>query len=250
MNMKTLITGASAGLGEEMARQFAALGHDLVLTARRLDRLEEIRREILARHPQRRVDIAALDVLDEDAVFRVFREHAPLDRVIVNAGVGEGQVVGTGKQKHNRLIAMTNFVAAVTQVEASMEQFRAQEKGHLVLISSFAAIRGLRGSPAVYSATKRGLAHLGDAIRSETLGSDINVTIVYPGYIRSEMTAHIPDAPFTVGTEIGVKAMVNGIERRKPRVYAPHFPWALLSWLLPLLPMSVFSRFSRPPARQ
>ena len=60
--MRTLITGASSGLGAEMARQFAALGHDLVLTARRTDRLMALRDEILKGHPTRQVDIAALDV--------------------------------------------------------------------------------------------------------------------------------------------------------------------------------------------
>jgi short-subunit dehydrogenase len=60
--MRILITGASAGLGAEMARQFADRGHDLVLTARRVDRLEQLREEILAKHPGRRIDVAALDV--------------------------------------------------------------------------------------------------------------------------------------------------------------------------------------------
>lgn len=248
INLNTLITGASAGLGAEMARQFAALGHDLVLTARRLDRLEELRLEILGKHPQRTVKIAALDVIDEEAVFRVFQEHGPLDRVIVNAGVGSANPVGTGGHRHNREIAMTNFVAAITQTEAAMAQFRAQKRGHLVLISSFAAIRGLRGSPAVYSATKRGLSHLGEALRSETFGTDIDVTVVYPGYIRSEMTQQM-DAPFTVDTQVGVKAMVKGIERRKARVYAPVFPWAPLSVFIRLLPLRLFSRFSAPPKR-
>ena len=69
-----LITGASSGLGAEMARQFAALGHDLALCARRTDRLETLRAEIAAAHPGVRVEVRALDVNDHDAVFRVFGE--------------------------------------------------------------------------------------------------------------------------------------------------------------------------------
>jgi short-subunit dehydrogenase len=65
-----LITGASSGLGAEMARQFAHLGHDLALCARRTDLLEELRTEVLTKHPDRRVAIRALDVTDDDAVFR------------------------------------------------------------------------------------------------------------------------------------------------------------------------------------
>ena len=73
--MRTLITGASSGLGAEMARQFAAAGHDLALCARRLDRLEALRDEILAAHPQRTVVVRRLDVDDHDDVFAAFRER-------------------------------------------------------------------------------------------------------------------------------------------------------------------------------
>ena len=72
-----LISGASSGLGAEMARQFAARGHDLALCARRTERLEELRAEIAAAHPDRRVEIRALDVNDHDAVFEVFRAFRP-----------------------------------------------------------------------------------------------------------------------------------------------------------------------------
>ncbi len=87
-----LITGASSGLGAEMARQLAARGYDVGLAARRTDRLEELREEILAAHPERAVALRALDVTDHAAVFRVFgelrEERGHLDRVVVNAGLG------------------------------------------------------------------------------------------------------------------------------------------------------------------
>ena len=79
MTFTTLITGASSGLGAEMARQFAALGHDLALTARRTDRLDELKAQILAAHPDRRVETYALDVTDDDAVARYAQTYlAPL----------------------------------------------------------------------------------------------------------------------------------------------------------------------------
>mgnify|MGYP003895539625 CR=1 FL=1 len=144
----TLITGASSGLGAEMARQLADRGWDLVLAARRTDRLEGLREEILARHPEVRVDLRALDVTDDDAVFAVFRalpeEVGTIDRVIVNAGLGKGAPIGTGRYDANRQTAMTNFVAALAQCEAAMEIFRAQKRGHLVMISSVSAMRGMR----------------------------------------------------------------------------------------------------------
>ncbi len=126
----TLITGASSGLGAEMARQLAARGEDLALCARRLDRLEALRDEITARHPGRRVALRALDVTDADAVPRVFdelrTELGGLDRVVVNAGLGKGAPLGTGRADANRETAVTNFVAGLAQVEAAMTGFRAQ----------------------------------------------------------------------------------------------------------------------------
>ena len=82
-----LITGASSGLGEGMAREFAGLGRNLALCARRTDRLEALRDELQAAAPQIRVSLHALDVNDHEAVFRVVRacaeEFGSLDRVIV-----------------------------------------------------------------------------------------------------------------------------------------------------------------------
>src|SRR5690606_29568413 len=95
MRRTILITGASSGLGEGMAREFAAMGRQLALCARRIERLEALKRELEAAHPACRVSVRALDVNDHDAVFRVFEAFAAelggLDRIIVNAGIGEGR---------------------------------------------------------------------------------------------------------------------------------------------------------------
>lgn len=73
MRTNVLITGASSGLGAEMARQLAAQGHHLALTARRVDRLEALAAEITAAHPEVQVVVHALDVNDHDQVFAVFK---------------------------------------------------------------------------------------------------------------------------------------------------------------------------------
>ena len=143
MRKNILITGASSGLGQGMAREFAKLGRDLALCARRIERLEELKRELVAAHPRIRVLIRSLDVTEHDRVFEVFRafktELGSIDRVIVNAGIGKGQPVGTGYFRANRQTAETNFVAALAQCEAAVEIFRQQQAGHLVTISSMSA---------------------------------------------------------------------------------------------------------------
>ncbi|MEU4623434.1 SDR family oxidoreductase [Actinoplanes sp. NPDC023801] len=233
-----LITGASAGLGEEMARQFAALGYDLALCARRVDRLEALRAELPTK-----VAVRQLDVTDDEAVFTVFREFAAefgrIDRVVVNAGLGKGAPLGTGRADANRDTARVNFLGALAQSEAALEIFRAQKRGHLVIISSMSALRGMRKSMTTYAATKAGVAALAEGLRSERIPG-VDVSVIYPGYIRSEMNEHVQQkTPFMVDTATGVRAMVAAIEKRKAKAYVPAWPWVPVGAAMRLLPLSV-----------
>lgn len=247
----TLITGASSGLGSEMARQLAARGEDLALCARRTERLEELRTEITTAYPERTVSIAALDVTDDDAVFRVFRgfrdEFGTIDRVVVNAGLGKGAPIGKGRYDANKATAMTNFVAALAQSEAAMEIFREQRYGHLVMISSMSAFRGMPGAMTTYAATKAGVAALAEGIRHEMVGKpglDIDVSVIYPGYIRSEMNEHVQNTPFMVDTETGVAAMVAAIEKRTAHARVPSWPWKPMGTAIRHLPLPLVRRLT------
>ena len=244
MAQTVLITGASSGLGAEMARQLAGLA----LCARRADRLDALREEIRTGYPDARVEVRALDVDDHDAVFEVFRGFATdfgrIDRVVVNAGIGKGAPLGTGRFDANRQTAMTNFVAALAQTEAALEIFRAQGSGHLVMVSSMSAMRGMPKAGTTYAATKAGVAHLAEGVRAELLGSPIHVSVLYPGYIRSEMNDHARKAPpFMVGTERGVAAMVEAMEKQKPSARVPSWPWVPLGFALKHLPLPLARRF-------
>jgi hypothetical protein len=243
-----LITGASSGLGAGMAREFARLGRNLALCARRTDRLDALREELVAAQPGIRVSVRALDVCDHDQVFEVFRafrdDLGALDRIIVNAGLGKGQPLGTGSFHANRQTAEINFVAALAQCEAALEIFRAQNAGHLVTIASISALRGLPRNLTTYAATKAGLAALSEGIRADLLGTPIRVSTVYPGYIRSEMNEKVEKAPFIVDTETGCKALVHAIEREKAESYVPPWPWAPLGFLMKHLPLSIVAKMS------
>ncbi|MGH3363789.1 MAG: SDR family oxidoreductase [Nocardioidaceae bacterium] len=238
-----LITGASSGLGEEMARQFADRGHDLALCARRTDRLEALKKELEGKHPGGRFEVRSLDVNDDDAVFEVFRAFkagfGTIDRVVVNAGLGKGAPLGTGRYDANKQTAMTNFVAALAQSEAAMEIFREQGAGHLVLISSMSAMRGMPKAGTVYAATKAGVATLAEGLRMELLGKPIEVSVIYPGYIRSEMNEKVKNAPFMVSTEKGVHAVVEAIEKGKAHAEVPAWPWVPLGYAIRNLPLSL-----------
>jgi len=100
-----LITGASSGLGKGMAIEFAKMGRNLALCARRVENLELLKQELLTINPEIKVFIRSLDVNDHDQVFEVVKAFAEdlgsLDRVIVNAGMGKGASIGTGYFKAN-----------------------------------------------------------------------------------------------------------------------------------------------------
>lgn len=243
-----LITGASSGLGEEMARQFAALGYDLALCARRLGRLEDLRAEILSVHPARRVELAALDVTDDDAVFGAFHDlahrYGAIDRIVINAGLGKGAALGTGGHAENRQTAMTNFVGALAQADAAMAIFRAQGHGHLVMISSMSALRGMRKTMTTYAATKAGVAAIGEGLQAERV-KGVDVSVIYPGYIRSEMNEHAAaETRFMVDTTTGVRAIVEAIEKRRAKAYVPAWPWVPIAIAMRNLPLAVVRKLS------
>ncbi len=242
-----LITGASAGLGAEMARQFADLGYDLALCARRTERLEEIRADLLDRHPGRRIEVRALDVNDHERVFEVFRDFAAtlghLDRIVINAGLGKGAPLGTGGFAANKETAETNFIGALAQAEAAMEVFRSQNAGHLVMVSSMSAMRGMPKQMTTYAATKAGVAHLAEGLRTELYGKPIKVTVIYPGYIASEMNEHVAsEQPLMVSTEKGVRGIVSAIEKEKASACVPALPWAPLSVVMKHAPLPIFKK--------
>lgn len=244
-----LITGASSGLGAGMAREFAARGRNLALCARGIEQLEQLRDEPLGAHGDINVVVAQLDVNNHDQVFTVFRrlseELGGLDRVIVNAGISQGQPIGTGHFVTNLAIANTNFVAALAQCEATVEIFRARRDGHLVVISSIAGLRGMPGLQT-YSATKAGVATLAEAIRADSLTTPINVTTVYPGYIESSIGEPAQKKPFRVSTEKGVRAMARAIEREPAQAKVPVWPWIPVGCALQRMPLRLIAK--APPA--
>ena len=245
-----LITGASSGLGEGMARLFAKLGYNLAICARRTERLENLKAELLAQYPDIRVEYRILDVSDYDAIFTVFDAFAAdfghIDRVVVNAGIGDSRRIGKGRFDTNRRTVEINFVSALAQCEAAMNIFRAQNSGHLVAISSMSAMRGLPKHLTAYGASKAGLAHLAEGIRADMILTKlpIQVSTIYPGYVRTEINENAKPLPFEVDAETGTTAIVAAIEARVNEACVPSLPWSIVGQAMKHLPLQVVNKVS------
>ncbi len=223
-----------------MARSFAAKGRDLALCARRTERLDELKAELSQRYPTIKIAVAALDVNDHEQVPKIFGELSDelggIDRIVVNAGIGKGARLGSGKLWANKATIETNLVAALVQIETALEMFTTNGSGHLVLISSVLGNRGVPGVKAAYAASKAGMRSLGESLRAEYLRGPIKVSLIEPGYIESEMTAKSNSTMFMVDNVTGVKALVDAIEREPGRAVVPWWPWAPLVQLMRVLP--------------
>lgn len=243
-----IITGASSGLGRGMALEFAKQGANLALCARRVDRLEELKNELIKMNPKIELHVSSLDVNDHQSVFDVFsnfrEKMGSVDRVIINAGMGKGASIGTGYFEANKQTAETNFIAAIAQAEAAMTIFREQNSGHLVTISSVSAVRGFRRAMTVYAATKAAITSLSEGIRIDVVNTPIKVSCIHPGFIRSELNEKVEKAPFMVDIETGRKALVKAINKEKANSYVPSWPWSLLHWVLRVAPISVIRKMS------
>jgi short-subunit dehydrogenase len=255
MSKNTLITGASSGLGAGMAKELAAKGNNLALCARRTDRLEALKEELLAINPNITVLVKALDVTQFDDVFSVTEAFDAefkaatgrgLERYIANAGVGaEGETVGKGKFEQNKRIIDINFTAVLAQAEAAMGLFRERGKGHLVIVSSMSAMRGQRGMLATYAATKAAVAHLAEGLRADCMRKPgIKVTTLYPGYIKTELTGDNDKLPFIIEADKGCKLLVKEIEAEVDEACVPAWPWKPVGFLMRNLPLKQVAKLN------
>ncbi|MDO5051262.1 MAG: SDR family oxidoreductase [Moraxella equi] len=247
-----LITGASSGLGAMMAKKFAFLGYDLAICARRLDRLEALKAE-LEKEFGIKVYVRTLDVTVYDDVFTVFEAFAKdiendggtLDKIIVNAGVGDSRVIGHGRFAINRATAETNFISALAQCESAMQIFRRQNSGHLVVISSMSAVRGLPRHLTTYAAAKAGLAALAEGIRADTISEKLPITVstIYPGYVRTDLNIGAKYLPFEVEEDEGADVIVKAIEAKVDEAYVPAWPWLPIGLGMKYLPLRLITKF-------
>ncbi len=238
-----LITGASAGIGAGLAREFARRGYRLAIAARRLDRLEALAPQLLAAGAAQVVTIA-LDVADTDAVApavqRAAAELGRLDVIVANAGVGPLTPTGRGKLPLMRETLNVNLLGAIATIEAALPIFRAQGAGHVVGVTSVAGSKGLPGFGA-YSASKAGLHRYLQSLRAELRGTRVVVTELAPGFIDTDINRDKGARPFLIGVDQGAAIMARMIERQVGKRWVPVLPWTIIALLLKILPAAVLA---------
>ncbi len=260
-NMVVLITGASAGLGCELARQLSARGARLALAARRLDRLEALNRELGGRHLCIRTDVG---IPEQCAILaqQTLEHFGRIDTLVCNAGYGQIGRTAEASPAEVRRIFNTNVFGTTDLIHAALPVMLQQEptggwRGQIVIVSSAAAGRGLPYF-GPYSATKAAQKSLAEALRVELRPRRIAVTSIHPigtetdffntAESGSDVKIQTPQRKaFRQKAQVVVQKIVRAIERPRPEVwpFPPVKLGLMLSFLFPRLGDYVMTRVRR-----
>lgn len=210
-----LVTGASSGLGERMAKVLSAHGAKVALAARRGDRLAKLKSEIEA---QGGTALAVdLDVTDEAqtiaAYDKIEAELGPVETVIANSGIAleQGRSTDNSIEEFTKIFDVNMKGAFLTAREGAKRMMangsRETERGRIVIISSITAYGAAPNMP-FYASSKAGVAHMGRILATDWARMGVNVNMIAPGYIQTEINEDMFDTPY------GEK-MVMGWHRRR-----------------------------------
>jgi len=184
-----LITGASAGIGREFARQLAGRSRSLILAARREQKLNELRDELTQDHPNLRIhihetDLAKLPQIDELTAW-LEREKIDVDLLINNAGLGDSGPFATSDPTRNEQMTLVNVVALTSLTRRLLPQMIARKRGGILNVSSSAGFLPIP-ELAVYAATKAYVTSFSEALRAELRGTGVSVCVLCPGPVHTE----------------------------------------------------------------
>ena len=238
-----LVTGASSGIGAEIARVLAGRGCALTLVARRADRLHRLADELAGKV---RVDVVPVDLAAEAGVTEVeqrLRDH-PVELLVNNAGVGTGGRFHTLPVEAELNEISLNVLAVVRLTRAALPSMVEAGHGGILNVSSLAGDQPLRGS-ATYSATKAYVTTFSESIGAELRGTGVHVTVVKPGFTYTEMGGEeAPDPSSFMGKHLWLQAdrvardAVDAVERGR-LICVPGGQWKAVNGLVQALPRPV-----------
>jgi uncharacterized protein len=211
----TLLTGATGGLGQAIARALAARGALLVLTGRRVEVLEPLASELGAR-------ALAADLSTAAGVDRLLEDAGPIDVLVANAGLpAAGRLRTFSVEEIDRALAV-NLRAPVVLARALGDGMIERRSGHMVFVSSLSG-KAASGGGSVYSATKFGLRGFALALREDLQRYGVGVSVVLPGFIReagmfAESGVRLPPGVGTRSPQDVAAAVVSAIERNRAEV--------------------------------
>lgn len=218
-----LITGASRGIGEAIARELGLRGYALVLAARSAGALNELATSL------GRAGIPALpvptDMADPAAVQQLaqtaLKHYGRVDVLVNNAGIDQQRTISAASDDEVAQMLGVNLVAPIALTRALLPQMVARRSGAVVLIGSVAGFIGLPGS-ALYSTTKFGLRGFADTLRREVRHQGIQVLYTAPGFIATDMTARMRALPMP-GPESVARAMADALLHKRRVVVTPGY---------------------------
>ena len=251
-----LVTGASAGIGHEFARQLSGRARSIILVARREERLAELRDDLQQQNPNLAVQIRQVDLADpvqlQELMEWLDRENINVELLINNAGLGDSGPFATSDRIRNEQMTLVNVVALTSLTRHVLPQMIAKRRGGILNVSSSAGFVPVPGS-AVYAATKAYVTSFSEALRAELHGTGISVCALCPGPVRTEFqqVARRADGRPEIGPEFVlvpveqvVRDAIKGLEAEKP-IVIPGFAMKLAMFLARLTPMPLLRMLSR-----
>ncbi|HSE43115.1 MAG TPA: SDR family oxidoreductase [Acidobacteriota bacterium] len=244
-NGTILITGASSGIGRELARQFATRARAIILVARRLQLLEQLSNEIQSAHKELKVHIEACDLNNlssiDSMLTSVLQRAGQIDILVNNAGFGDPALFENADWQRIEGMIRVNVIAPTYLTHRLLPKMIERKSGGILNIGSGAGIAIMPGS-AIYSATKYYLHGFSDALRAEVGDAGIVVTEVAPGPVETEFDAvaggrlaGVPPPFMGISAEQCAREAIQGFEKNRAIVF-PGFAYRRLIKLLPLVP--------------
>ena len=231
------ITGASTGIGAEVARQLAAAGVTVAISARSADKLAA------AASGNNAIKPYALDVTDADAVAKTFaaieRELGPVDLVLAAAGTYSPVSLDTFSPAPFRTMYETNFLGVVNVLSAVLPALRQRKKGHIAWIASVAGYRGLPKA-AAYGPTKAALINLAESLKAELEADGVAISVVNPGFVKTPLTQQNDfEMPFLMEVDEAARRTIAGLAAGQFEIAYPRRFVAILKFAR-LLPYRIY----------